>query len=89
MSITERFRNKLFKMKNCSQEFYSFDSGTTNQTIEEAKKSKINKKVSFNGVDIINVESYKEFNKIEFYLQFESFENKLSGVCNECNCILV
>jgi hypothetical protein len=50
MSITERYRNRLFKMKNRSQEFYSFDSGTTNQTIE-TKKSKKNKIVSFNGVE--------------------------------------
>ena len=87
MSITERYKNKLFKMKH-SQEFYSFDSRTTNQTIE-TKKSKKNKIVSFNGVEIINVESYKEYNKIEYDLQFETIEKKYSGDCNDCNCILI
>ena len=72
MSITERYKNKLFKMKH-SQEFYSFDSRTTNQTIE-TKKSKKNKILSFNGVEIINVESYKEYNKLEYDLQFETIE---------------
>ena len=88
MSITERYRNRLFKMKNRSQEFYSFDSRSTNQTIE-SKKSKKNKMVSFNGVEIINVESYKEYNKLEGDLQFETIEKKNSGNCNECNCILI
>ena len=89
MSITQHFRNKLFKLKHNTEEFYSFESRTTNQTIEEPKKPVKNKKVSFNDVEIIDVESYKEYNKFELGLEFESIEKKNSHECNDCQCILV
>ena len=40
MSITERFRNKLFKKKDKYTDFYSFDSNKTNFTTEKIKKKK-------------------------------------------------
>ncbi len=92
MSITERYRNKLFKMKQYSYDyFYSFDSRATNQTFEEIvkKKKNSNKKVSFVGVEVIDVESYKQHNKLDNNLQFETVENKYFGDCNDCRCIII
>ena len=91
MSLTERYRNKLFKMKQHSYEFYSFDSRTTNQTSEEIvrKKKNSNKKVSFVGVEIIDVESYKQFNKLDNTLEFETVENQYLGKCEDCKCIII
>ncbi len=94
MSITERFRNKLFKMKKFNQEFISIDSGTTNNSSEEnikKKKIKIKKRmVSFNSVEIIDVESYKEYNKLDCSIELESLEpNRYWKECDNCRCILL
>ena len=86
MSITEKFRNKLFKKKNYSYEYYSFDSRTTtNQTIEENTSKKTKKKVTFDEyLEIIDIESFKEYNKIDNTLEYETIEKKYTSECNEC-----
>ena len=45
------------------------------------------KTVTFNGVEIIDVESYKEYNQMNV-LQLESLE-KNSNICKECNCTII
>ena len=91
MSVTERFRNQLFKNKRFYHDFYSIDSGTTNQTSEENFKKKKSKDriVSFNSVEIIEVESYKEYNKLDNPIELEEFERKYTKRCDECYCILI
>ena len=91
MSHTLIYRNKLFNMKQHSYEFYSYDSRTTNQTSEEIvkKKKNVNKKVSFVGVEIIDVESYKQFNKLDNVLEFETVENQCFGNCEDCKCTII
>ena len=86
MSVTEKFRNKLFKKKNYSYEYYSFDSRTTtNQTIEENTTKKAKKKVTFDEyLEIIDIESFKEYNKIDNTLEYETIEKKYTSECNEC-----
>ena len=88
MSFTENFKNKLFKKRNNYTKFYSFYSRTTNQTFEELTKRKKNKTVSFSGVEIINVESYKEFNKLDG-IQIETIEFHITKDCKECDCIII
>ena len=61
-----------------------------NDNNTQTKRKKSNKRVKFNdNIEIVNVESYKEYNKFEYGLQFETIEKKYSGDCNECNCILI
>ena len=87
MSMTEKFRNKLFKKKIFIQDYYSYDSRTTNQNSEENITKKKNKIVSFNSVEIIDVECYKEFNKLDSSIEVEAFEKENSKKCEKCNCL--
>ena len=88
MSITQRFRNKLFIKKNIFPDFSSFNSRTTNLNTEENIKKKKNKIVYFNSVEIIDVESYKEYNKLDTLTDLETSEKNNSKKCEDCNCIL-
>ena len=86
MSITEKFRNKLFKKRNNYSEFYSLDSKSTNYTFDGFNKIKSKKSVSFNGVEIIDVESYKDYNKLD-RTKLETYEIHLTKECKECYCL--
>ena len=57
----------------------SMDSKQTN---DEKSKSNKNKKVCFNGVEIIDVESYKAYNQNN--VCFQSLEDNIVKSCN-CN----
>ena len=77
----------LSKKKTNISEHSSIDSrqtNVTNITTEEKPKSK--KKVYFKGVEIIDVESYKEYNQMTV-LQLESIEKNVT-ICKECNCTI-
>ena len=87
MSVTLRFRNKLFKHKNEFLDCCSYDSRTTNQYSEDNNRKKKNKIVSFISVEIIDVESYKEYNKLDFPAELEMYEINNSRKCDNCNCI--
>ena len=88
MSFTGKLRTKLFKRRNNFTEFYSFDLKSTNWTYKEFNKIKSKKSVSFNGVQIIDVESYKEFNKLD-ETQLEGNDFHISRECKDCNCIII
>ena len=87
MSVTVRFRNKLFKKKNEFLDCCSYDSRTTNQYSEDNNRKKKNKIVSFTSVEIIDVESYKEYNKLDSPAELEMYEKNNSRKCDNCNCI--
>ena len=87
MSVTVRFRNKLFKKKNEFLDYCSYDSRTTNQYSEDNNKKKKNKIVAFTSVEIIDVESYKEYNKLDTSTELEMYEKNNSRKCDDCHCI--
>ncbi len=68
-------------------DYSSIDSRQTNTTTDEKPKLIKMKTVTFNGVEIIDVESYKEYNQMNV-LQLESLE-KNSNICKECNCTII
>ena len=86
MSVTLRFRNKLFKHKNEFLDCCSYDSRTTNQYSEDNNRKKKNKILSFISVEIIDVESYKEYNKLDSPAELEMYEINNSRKCDNCNC---
>ena len=86
-TLTARFRNKLFKKKNEFLDCCSYDSRTTNQYSEDNNRKKKNKIVSFTSVEIIDVESYKEYNKLDSPAELEMYEKNNSRKCDNCNCI--
>ena len=59
----------------------------TSSTLEKVLTTK-NKTVNFSGIEIIEVESYKEYNKIST-LTLESIENKCIQACHECKCSII
>ena len=84
MSSIYNLSKKLNRKNKLILGFSSFDSNQTSasSTLDgEKPKKSINKKVIFNGVEIIDVESYKLFNQKD--LCFESLE---SNTIEECNC---
>ena len=86
MSSIEKYKKKNYKSIRASLGFSSID---TNQTLERISLIKgnfyINKKVAFNGVEIIDVESYKKYN-MKGNLILENNENSNLNECKSCNC---
>ena len=82
MSVDDNSIVKLNKAKTSSTEFSLIE---TKQTISDEKQglNKI-KKVTFNGVEIIDVESYKRYNQ-DGILFLESLEK---NCMDECKCNL-
>ena len=76
-NLTKKEENYL------NPELSSSDSSNTseNSTLDRKKKNK-NKKVYFNEIQIIYVESYKAYNQNNVY--FESLEGNIAKSCN-CN----
>ena len=85
MSYIYDLTKKLDKKNKLNAVSSSLDSNNTSasSTLNGEKQKKIiNKKVNFNGVEIIDVESYKLFNQKDTC--FESLENNTVESCN-CN----
>ena len=86
MSSIEKYKKINYKSFNASLGFSSID---TSQTFERLTLFKpniyINKKVVFNGVEIIDVESYKKYN-MKGNLILENNENNSLNECKTCNC---
>ena len=59
----------------------------TSSTLEKVLTTK-NKVVNFGGIEIIEVESYKEYNKIST-LTLESIGNRCSQAYHECKCSII
>ena len=83
MSFIEIYQ-KDFKYKH-NLSFTVNTSMDSKQTNDEKSKTNKNKKVCFNGVEIIEVESYKAYNQLTG-LQLESTEKNMSD-CKVCNCV--
>ncbi len=84
MSYIYDLTKKLDKKNKLNAVSSSLDSNNTSasSTLNGEKQKKIiNKKVNFNGVEIIDVESYKLFNQKDTC--FESLE---SNTVESCNC---
>ena len=84
MSSIHNLSKKLNRKNRLFLGFSSFDSNHTSASSildGEKPKKNINKKVFFNGVEIIDVESYKLYNQKD--LCFESLEN---NTIEDCNC---
>ena len=86
MSSLDKYKKKNYKSIRASLGFSSID---TNQTLDKFSLNKtniyINKKVAFNGVEIIDVESYKKYN-MKGNLILEKDENNNLNDCKSCNC---
>ena len=85
MSYIYDLTKKLDKKNKLNAVSSSLDSNNTSasSTLNGEKQKKIiNKKVNFNGVEIIDVECYKLFNQKDTC--FESLENNTVESCN-CN----
>ena len=78
---------KKEKNRKTFPDFNSFYSNQTNSTNNESQRISNLKKVYFNGVEIIDVESYKRFYQIGI-LKLESLENDSSSICKNCNCAI-
>ena len=84
MSYIYDLIKKLDRKNKLNAVSSSLDSNNTSasSTLNGEKQKKIiNKKVNFNGVEIIDVESYKLFNQKD--TTFESLE---SNTVESCNC---
>ena len=78
---------ELIKGKNTEPfSAYSIDDKNLNSisTIEKPRITK-SKTVSFKGIEIIEVESYKKYNEIK-YLSLESLESNCMKSYEECKC---
>ena len=78
---------KKEKNRKTFPDFNSFYSNQTNSTNNESQRISNLKKVYFNWVEIIDVESYKRFYQIGI-LKLESSENDSSNICKNCNCAI-
>ena len=89
MSLNSIRAGKLKLIKgNKTEPFsaYLIDDKNMNSisTLEKPRISK-SKTVSFKGIEIIEVESYKKYNEIK-YLSLESLENNCMKSYEECKC---
>ena len=84
MSFIVNFSKDLNHRKSNSIDYSSFDS---KQTAERSIKLNNNKKVSFNGVEIIDIESYKKFYQ-SGNLKLETIEKNIFDDCKSCNCTI-
>ena len=87
MSFIRKFQTNIRNKQTNNGELSSFISKQTNETSYEKRKSTKIKTVNFNGVEIIEVESYKSYNQLGG-VQLESLENNITKECQSCNCIL-
>ena len=94
MSLISNRNQKLRKLKSKSLSndiIFSFISDEKNldfntiSTIEKDRTTKYNKSVSFKGIEIIEVESYKKYNQIPI-LTLESIEANCVKAYEECKC---
>ena len=67
-------------------DYTSIDSRQTNITDEKQKSNKT-KTVCFNGVEIIDIECYKEYYQTN-ELKLESTEKNMND-CRVCNCTII
>lgn len=84
MSFIVNFSKDLNHRKSNSIDYSSFDS---KQTAERSIKLNNNKKVYFNGVEIIDIESYKKFYQ-SGNLKLETIEKNIFDDCKSCNCTI-
>ena len=88
MSFIRKFQTNIRNKKTINGDFSSFISKQTSETSYERLKPNKIKNVNFNGVEIIDVESYKSYNQLSGTVQLESLENNIIKDCKSCNCIL-
>ena len=88
MSFIRKFQTNIKNKKTFNGEFSSFISKQTNETSYEKLKPNKSKTVNFNGVEIIDVESYKSYNQLSGTVRLESLENNIIQDCKSCNCII-
>ena len=84
MSSIYNLSKKLDRKNILNLGFSSLDSNETSTSTTlngEKPKKNINKKVFFNGVEIVDVESYKLYNQQE-----TCFENLENNTVESCNC---
>ena len=84
MSFIEETKDSL--KKSYSIDYFSFDSGATNASNSEKSKIIKSKSVFFNGVEIIDIESYKDYYSKIGILKLETIEKNCSDDCKVCNC---
>ena len=93
MSLVSNRNSKLKKIKaNINNNgFYNVSYNNKNKlnfntvsTIEKERSTK-DKSVTFKGIEIIEVESYKKYNQITI-LSFESIESICNKSYEECKC---
>ena len=84
-SINNRRSQKKFVV---NEEYYSSSTNDRNtlSTFEKERNTK-NKAVTFGTISIIEVESYKKYNKIQIFT-FESIEFTCLKACDECRCTI-
>ncbi len=85
MSFINKIPKELIKKRNKSWVYSSFDSKQTNITSKEISKEIKTKKVFFNRVEIIDVQSYKKYNQT-CNLKLETIEKNTIDECRICNC---
>ncbi len=88
MSFIEIYSKEKKHKKRLKFTHSSIDSGSgqSNSTNDEKQKKIKFKTVNFNGVEIIDVESYKVYNQLNNVVQLESIDNNQSD-CKVCNCL--
>ncbi len=95
MSLKPHRTKKIDKAKTYNNEIFSISTSiedkimdlNTLSTIEKEKGRIIKSKtVSFKGIEIVEVESYKKYNQIPF-LSLESIESDCIKTYEECRCI--
>ena len=67
--------------------YFTIDLKQINELNKEKPKKNKRKSVSINGVEIIDVQSYKSFNNSK-ETAFESFENSFMNNGKSCNCMI-
>jgi hypothetical protein len=74
--------NSLINNKNND---YNSSNSTQQSLLNENKKEKIKKNVKIGNINIIDVQSFKKYNKKGYNLILENEENNNYN-CNGCNC---
>jgi len=74
--------NSLFNNKNND---YNSSNSTQQSLLNENKKEKIKKNVIFGKINVIDVPSYKKYNKKGYNIILEKEENSYF-YCNGCKC---
>ncbi len=76
--------SKLSKLSSFEEKKNDFKTNSTSEKIIITK----NKIVSFNGIEIIDVESYKKYNQMPI-ITLESIEKKCLQGYHECKCNII